>query len=94
MQVLSRSRLFVSCQSTRGGFEEEDLLGLGQHDVVQGPNGLRGDVHGGLPVERRQHCVLDVEERPAGQLGTQSESHGQTTRIPTGRRPQRAFHTR
>lgn len=59
---------------TCGGLEEDDLLGLGQHDEAQGAHGLRGDVRGGLPVQRRQNCVLDVTKRSAGQL--QGETRG------------------
>lgn len=43
-------------------------MGLGQHDEAQGAYCLRGDVHRGLPVERRQHCVLDVSKCTTGQL--------------------------
>lgn len=53
---------------TWSGFKKEDLLALGQHDEAQGAYSLRGDVHGGLPVQSRQHRVLDVAKRPAGQL--------------------------
>lgn len=53
---------------TCGGLVEDDLLGLGQHDEAQGAHGLRGDVRGGLPVERRQNRVLDVAKGAAGQL--------------------------
>lgn len=58
---------------TWGGFEEEDLLGLSQHDEAQGAHGLGGDVHGGLPVQRWQHCVLDVAKRSAGQLDNERD---------------------
>lgn len=58
----------VLSSGTWSRFEEEDLLRLGQHNEAQGAHGLRGDVHGGLPVQRRQHCVLNVTKGSTGQL--------------------------
>lgn len=50
--LLEPGTVCLSCPSfgTWGGFEEDHLLGLGQHDVAQGTNSFRGDVHRGLPV--------------------------------------------
>jgi len=53
---------------TWGGFEEEDLLGLGQHDEAQSAHSFRADVHGGLSVQRREHRVLNVAKGSTGQL--------------------------
>lgn len=61
---------------TWGRLEEDDLLGLRQHDHAQGAHRFRGDVHGGLSVQCWQHCVLNVSKRPTGQL--ESGTHFQT----------------
>lgn len=61
---------------TWGGFEEEDLLSLGQHDATQSAHGLRTDVHGGLSVQGGEHRVLNVTKGSAGQL--EEETRHQT----------------
>lgn len=60
---------------TCGGFEEEDLLGLRQHDDAEGAHRFGGYVHGGLTVEGRQHRVFDVAEGAACQLRNKTRSH-------------------
>lgn len=57
-------------------------MGLGQHDDAQGPHSFRGDVHGGLPVERRQNCVLDVAKGSTGQLDSDKKSETDETLLP------------
>lgn len=54
--------------STWRGFEEEDLLSLGQHDAAQGADSLGADIHGGLSTQGGEHRVLNVTEGSAGQL--------------------------
>lgn len=41
--------------------------------MAQGTHSFGGDVHGWLPVQRRQHGVLDVAECSAGQLDGETD---------------------
>lgn len=66
----------VYWNSTWGCLEEDDFLGLCQHDCAQGTHSFRGDVHSWLSVQSWQNCVLNVAESSAGQL--ESETSFQT----------------
>lgn len=66
--------------STWRGFEEEDLLSLGQHDAAQGADSLGADIHGGLSAQRGEHRVLNVTEGSAGQLEVETRDQKNTNK--------------
>lgn len=53
---------------TSSGLENEDLLCLAEHDLTERAHRLGGDVHGGLSVQCRQHCILYMRKCTACQL--------------------------
>ena len=61
---------------TLAGLDTEALLGLGQHQLLEGGGGLGREVRGRRPLKVSKHLLLEQLERPGSTLKYNAEFRG------------------